>query len=66
VSVRIEHNRSCTVISGGTTVCMPVSKAMYGMSKSGMEALKRNFDASAGIALPSLWKQDENKRTYVR
>jgi len=24
---------------------MPVSKAMYGMSKSGMEALKINFDA---------------------
>jgi len=33
---------------------MPVSKAMYGMSKSGMEALKINFDAPAVNALPTL------------
>jgi hypothetical protein len=45
---------------------MPVSKAMYGMSKSVIEALKINFDAPAGIALPNLWKQDENERTYSR
>jgi hypothetical protein len=42
---------------------MPVSKAMYGVTKSGMEALKRSFDAPAGIALRDLWRQEENKRT---
>lgn len=33
---------------------MPVSKAMSDMTKSGMVAFERNFDAPAGIALPNL------------
>jgi hypothetical protein len=35
-------------------VRMPVSKAMYGVTKSGMVAFERNFDAPARIALPNL------------
>jgi hypothetical protein len=44
---------------------MPDNKVMYAMSKSVMEALKRNVDVPAGIALPNLGKHDENKRTCI-
>jgi hypothetical protein len=44
-----KKNKKTTKIS-----ITPVSKTLYDMAKSGIEALKINYDAPAGIALSNL------------